>query len=290
MTSPTATSLPDVQSHGDQRAVAIDRVGISSLRWPLVVLDRQQRAQSTVATLAISVGLPHRSRGTHMSRFIEVLNEHRGELTMRTLPAIMVAIRERLEAETARMEISFPYFLDRCAPISGATAPMGYDCTFVSDSGPQGDDFVLGVRVPVTSLCPCSKAMSEHGAHNQRGTVAIEVRSERPVGADPAWIWIEELIEIAEASASAPVYPLLKRADERHVTMQAYDNPAFVEDIVRNVAVRLRADERVSWFRATVTNMESIHDHDAFAMVEWARHPETVAGSIGDGGLKLRMQ
>jgi GTP cyclohydrolase I len=206
-----------------------------------------------------------------MSRFIEVLNRRRGEVTVRTLPDILRDLRERLEAERARVVVEFPYFLERAAPVSGALSLMGYECSFEAEAGGAGEDFLLSVRVPVTSLCPCSKAISNYGAHNQRGYVTIGVRTARAGTGEPAFVWIEELVEVAEQSASAPVYPLLKREDERRVTMQAYDNPAFVEDIVRGAAVRLREDPRVAWFRVRAVNHESIHDHDAFAQVEWRR-------------------
>jgi GTP cyclohydrolase I len=263
--------MKDVQNLPDERRIAIDQVGVSELRYPIVVLDRERQTQQTVARITMSVSLPHHFKGTHMSRFIEVLNRHRGEVTVRTLPAMLAELRDRLQAESARIELTFPYFLERAAPASGARAFMDYDCTFVALVDGEEEDFVLGVRVPVTSLCPCSKAISDYGAHNQRGYVTVEVRSARPEGGTPAFIWIEELIDLAERSASAPVYPLLKRPDERHVTMQAYDNPAFVEDIVRNVAAELREDTRVAWFRVHVVNHESIHNHSAFARIEWSR-------------------
>jgi GTP cyclohydrolase I len=198
-----------------------------------------------------------------------VLNEHRGEITLRTLPTILKELKTRLEAESAHIEVVFPYFLERAAPASGARGLMDYDCSFVGEANGSTEDFVLGVKVPVTSLCPCSKAISDYGAHNQRGQIHIEVRSRRNEAGEPSLIWIEELVEMAERSASAPVYPLLKRADERHVTMQAYDNPVFVEDMVRNVATQLKADDRVKWFRVHAVNYESIHNHSAFARVEW---------------------
>jgi GTP cyclohydrolase I len=263
--------MEDVQSRRDQRNIAIDQVGVSGLRYPIVVLDREHGRQETVARLAMSVGLPHHFKGTHMSRFIEVLSEHRGEITMRTLPAILHDLCGRLDAEHAHVEVSFPYFLERIAPVSGARALMDYECTFVGKISQGTEDFVLGVTVPVTSLCPCSKEISDYGAHNQRGYVTIEVRTALGADQHPEIVWIEELVEVAEQSASAPVYALLKRPDERHVTMKAYENPAFVEDIVRNVAVRLQEDSRVNWFRVHVENHESIHNHNAFARVTWTR-------------------
>jgi GTP cyclohydrolase I len=258
--------LVDVQNSPDSRGTPIDQVGVCDLRYPITVLDRQQQTQQTVARLTMSVSLPQHFKGTHMSRFIEVLNRHRGEVTMRTLPEIIRDLRLRLHAEKAQVVVEFPYFLERAAPVSGARSLMDYECCFQAKSEGDEEDFVLSVRVPVTSLCPCSKEISEYGAHNQRGYLTLDVRTLRAPGPTQAFIWIEELVEVAERAASAPVYPLLK-----HVTMQAYDNPVFVEDMVRNVAVRLRADPRVAWFRAHALNHESIHNHGAFARIEWRR-------------------
>lgn len=266
-----AGTLPDVQNQIDERMVPIDQVGVTDLRFPITVLDRRQVSQRTVAMLTLSVSLPHHFKGTHMSRFLEVLNAHAEEFTMHTLPAILQELKTKLHAESAQMEMSFPYFLERTAPVSGARGLMDYECTFVGRLNCRDDDFAMTVRVPVASLCPCSKEISDYGAHNQRGSIAIEVRTTRGSDGHPAMIWIEELVEIAERSASAPVYPLLKRSDERYVTMQAYDNPVFVEDMARNVAVVLKADPRVERFRVRVVNQESIHNHNAFAVVEWGR-------------------
>lgn len=263
--------MEDVQNRRDLRQLPIDRVGVSDLRYPIVVLDREHQKQQTVARLSISVALPHDFKGTHMSRFIEVLNDHRGEITLRTLPAFLKDIKSRLVAESAHIEVSFPYFLERAAPVSGAKALMDYDCLFSAEMNGASEDFILGVRVPITSLCPCSKAISDYGAHNQRGYVDTRVRSVREPDGKLALIWIEEIVELVERSASAPVYPLLKRPDERYVTMQAYDKPMFVEDIVRDVAQSLQNDPRISWFRAHAKNDESIHNHSAFAQIEWTR-------------------
>jgi GTP cyclohydrolase I len=263
--------MEDVQGRRDEREVALDRVGVSGLRYPIVVLDRDHQKQHTVALLKMSVNLPHEFKGTHMSRFIEVLNEHRGEITMRTVPAVLRDLRKKLDAESAHIHLVFPYFLERRAPVSGASALMDYECSFDAAVNGGTDKFVFGVRVPVTSLCPCSKAISDYGAHNQRGYITIDVQTIRDPENNFALVWFEELIDIAEQSASAPVYPLLKRADERHVTMQAFDNPVFVEDMVRNVALVLRNDSRIAWFRIDALNQESIHNHSAFASVEWDR-------------------
>lgn len=277
--------MKDLQSSPDDREVPLDHVGVRDLRYPIVVLDEKAGTQQTVARLSMSVDLPHQFRGTHMSRFIEVLERHRGEITMRTLPDVLEDLRVRLKADNARIEVRFPYFVERHAPVSKAAALMDYEAWFIGHGTKARLEFVLGVSVPVTSLCPCSKAISDYGAHNQRGAVTIEVRSRREQNGSPSIVWIEELIQVAERAASSPVYSLLKRVDERHVTMQAYDNPRFVEDIARDVAVTLRADPRIVWYRVEVNNDESIHNHSAYASTEWSR-PDTdgeseLAGALG---------
>ncbi|KIG14947.1 GTP cyclohydrolase I [Enhygromyxa salina] len=265
--------MQDVQGLFDDREIALDRVGVAGLSHPIVVLDRATEKQRTIGTFTMSVSLPREQKGTHMSRFVEVLNEHHGEVTMRTVPAILRDLRDRLDAASARIEVEFPYFLERAAPVSGAKALMDYACAFIGEvsDAPTPNDFVLRVRVPVTSLCPCSKAISERGAHNQRGYITISVRTDHDDDGAPQLVWIEELIDVAERSASAPVYPLLKRPDEAYVTVQAYDNPVFVEDMVRNVARVLQDDRRIRWFRVHAENHESIHNHAAFAQVTWSR-------------------
>jgi GTP cyclohydrolase I len=265
------TALEDVQGRRDHRQIPLDRAGVRDLRYPIVVLDREHRKQATVAHIAMSVSLPHEFKGTHMSRFVEVLNLYRGEMTLRTLPALLQELRKRLDAESAQIHVTFPYFIERSAPASGATGLMDYECSFSGELRAGLQDFVLGVKVPVTSVCPCSKAISDYGAHNQRGQIDINVSSARVGTDEPPIIWIEEMVELAERSASAPVYPLLKRADERHVTMLAYDNPVFVEDMVRNVACELQGDHRVARFAVEAVNYESIHNHSAFAATSWER-------------------
>jgi GTP cyclohydrolase IB len=259
--------LADMQTTSDTRGIAIDQVGICDLAYPIVVLDKENQRQKVGAKISMAVNLPHHFKGTHMSRFLEVLAHHQGEMTMRTLPAILHDLKQRLDAESAHIEAEFTYFLQRTAPVSGLKAPMDYRCTFIGESNGKRDDFVLRVCVPVSTLCPCSKEISDYGAHNQRGYVTISIRT-APCP-DGTWeiVWIEELIDAAERSASTPIYPLLKRADERHVTMQAYDNPVFVEDIVRNVAGILHGDERITWFEVRAVNQESIHNHSAFALL-----------------------
>jgi GTP cyclohydrolase IB len=264
--APKTSALPDIQATPDTRGLDIDQVGVSDLRYPIQVLDQDGKPFPTVAKIAMSVHLPHHFKGTHMSRFLEVLSEHEGEVTMRTLPDILHDLKKRLDAEEAHIEVAFTYFVTKNAPVSGSPAKVGCDCIFKGTSSAKGDDFVLCVTVPVTTLCPCSKEISEYGAHNQRGYVTLEVRPKAKSG---GWelILIEDLIDVAERSGSAPVYALLKRTDERFVTMQAYDNPVFVEDVVRNAAAILRADSRVASFTVKAVNHESIHDHNAFATI-----------------------
>ena len=259
-------ALPDIQKTPDERGLEIDQVGVCDLSYPIWVKDRQNDVQQTSATLSMSVGLPHDFKGTHMSRFLQVLTEHEGEFTMNTLPEILHELKERLDAKTAHLEVSFPYYLTKTSPVSGLKAKTRYECTFIGESNGKKDDFLLKAEIPVATLCPCSKEISDYGAHNQRGNVTVTVRTNRK-GEEWDFLWIEELVEIAEESASAPLYPLLKREDERYVTMQAYDNPVFVEDLVRNVALKLKADERVAWFEVKAVNQESIHNHNAFAII-----------------------
>lgn len=262
-----ARILKDVQKSADKRGIYIDRVGVSDLRYPLTVLDRTNKAQNTVGTFSLSVDLPHHFKGTHMSRFLEVLNEHHGEMSLWTLPEMLLRLQKRLEAQRAHIEVEFTYFVRKAAPVTGAEALIDLQCTFIAEAFGADQDFLVKVRVPVTSLCPCSKEISEYGAHNQRGFLTFTVRTKRNRKGMWQFVWIEELLEIAERSASAPIYALLKRPDERHVTMQAYDNPVFVEDMVRNAAAHLKVDKRIAWFEVRADNQESIHNHTAFAVI-----------------------
>jgi conserved hypothetical protein TIGR00294 len=266
--------MKDVQNTPDTRGIPIDQVGITNLCYPISVMDQDGKLVPTVAHISMSVHLPHHFKGTHMSRFLEVLAKHQGEITTRSLPAILHDLKQRLNAESAHVEVTFPHFIEKAAPVSGAKAKVACDCAFTVSCNGAKDDVVLRVVVPVKTLCPCSKEISDYGAHNQRGHVTIEVKP-RMSKKGWAWIWIEELVEVAEKSASAPVYALLKRPDERHVTMQAYDNPVFVEDLVRNVAVLLKKDPRITAFTVQAVNQESIHAHDAFARVIWKRQRAT---------------
>lgn len=269
--APLKTELVDIQKTPDARGIDINQVGVCDLTYPIVVLDRDNQRQNATACISMSVNLPHHFKGTHMSRFLQVLAKHQGEVTLRTLPAILQELRQRLDAEAAHIEVEFTYFLLRTAPVSGLKAPMDYRCTFIGESNGKTDDFILRVAVPVSTLCPCSKMISDYGAHNQRGYVTMSVRMNRDGKGGWDMVWIEELIAVAEKSASAPIYPLLKRTDERFVTMQAYDNPVFVEDVVRNVAALLRDDPRIAWFEVRTVNHESIHNHSAFAVVTMDR-------------------
>jgi GTP cyclohydrolase I len=266
------STLPDHAAEADDRGLPIDRVGITDLRYPVQVLDRAQGMQATVALLGLYVGLPHHFKGTHMSRFVEILNEVRGELTFRTMPGILDAIRRRLEADDAWLEMDFPYFVTKKAPVSGAESLMEYRARFVGHRGPDGADYTLGVTVPVKSLCPCSKAVSDRGAHNQRSLVHIDVRA-------GDFVWLEDLIDAAEASASSPLYALLKRDDEKYVTEYAYDHPKFVEDLVRDTVLALLKLPDIRWLKVRAENHESIHNHSATAEIEWSADDAPTPGA-----------
>ena len=268
-------TLEDVQNRPDTRGIAIDAVGVNGLRYPISVLDQALAKQDTIAEISMSVALPADVKGTHLSRFLEILTEHCGELTQRTIPTVLTEMQRRLGTTDAQLTVAFPYFVPRSAPVTGATALMDYACRFRARLSPEGPEFALQVAVPVTSVCPCSKAISDYGAHNQRGLITIEVWPRLSDG-EFDLIWIEDLIAIAEASASSPVYPLLKRADERHVTMVGYDNPGFVEDMVREAARQLQGDARIAAFTVEAVNDESIHNHGAFARIH---HPAAVRHS-----------
>jgi GTP cyclohydrolase I len=255
------SDLKDTQSERDDRQLPIDRVGVRSLRFPLRIRDRDSALQHTVATVSLAVDLPHHYKGTHMSRFVEVLHAHGSELTVDTIAGMPMELIKKLHADKAHVEFRFPYFRAKKAPVSGAEGLLDYGVVFEVNADKDSSDFVLTVEVPVTTLCPCSKAISARGAHNQRGIVTLAVRFSEPV-------WIEDLIELVEASASAQLYSLLKRPDEKFVTEAAYDNPVFVEDLVRNVAQKVKSHPRITWFRVEAENFESIHNHNAWAMIE----------------------
>ncbi|MFA5515495.1 MAG: GTP cyclohydrolase FolE2 [Desulfuromonadales bacterium] len=255
--------MPDMQRECDTRNIAIDKVGVKDIHYPIIVMDKNKVRQHTVARINMYVDLPHQFKGTHMSRFIEILNQYRGEITVRNMGKILQEMKDRLEASCAHMELGFPYFIEKEAPVTRARGLMEYQCRICGTLSEE-KDFVLGVTVPVTSLCPCSREISDRGAHNQRSAITVEVRMDR-------FIWIEDLIACIEACGSAPVYSLLKREDEKAVTEQAYDHPMFVEDIVRAVTEKLLGMPEISWFRVECENFESIHKHSAYALVETAR-------------------
>src|SRR5689334_20019132 len=257
-------TLADVQGRPDDRHLPIGEVGIRGLRYPATVWDREHGSQSTVAEISMSVHLRDDVKGAHLSRFVEILEDSGATLSPRAVPLILDQLRQRLTSQRAGFRADFPYFMRKSAPVTGATAPMEYQGHLSGRSDGQETLTTVGVRVPVTSVCPCSKAISDYGAHNQRGYITLRVRPrDEPSG--PIMVWLEDLIEIAEASASSPVFPLLKRPDERFVTMQAYDHPVFVEDMVRAAASALGDDDRVAWFNIEAVNDESIHNHAAFA-------------------------
>lgn len=251
----------DVQNQLDDRNIPIDKVGVKNIRYPITVLDRANGTQQTVASINMYVNLPHQYKGTHMSRFIELLSEYSNNINLRNLPDILEEMKKRLDAHSAHIEVEFPYFLNKSAPVSGAQGLMEYSVWFRGSLNGQGMDLVVEVGVPVTTLCPCSKEISDAGAHNQRGMVRLAVRFKR-------FIWIEDLIRLVENSASAEVFSLLKREDEKQVTEHAYDNPMFVEDVVREVALKLQDDPNITWFAVDSENFESIHNHSAYAYIQ----------------------
>jgi GTP cyclohydrolase IB len=263
LTPASDAMLHDTQSSRDDRRLRINKVGVKGLRHPIEVKDKAHQRQNTVATIALSVDLPQEFKGTHMSRFVEVLNAHGRLVHVENVPDILAALQKKLHADSAHLEMEFPFFLEKKAPVTEAVGLMDYVVRF--DAARHGGEYSLRmtVVVPVTTLCPCSKAISARGAHNQRGYVTLATESSET-------IWIEEAVALVEASASCGLYSLLKRPDEKFVTEAAYDNPVFVEDLVRNVAQRCNADSRITWYRVEAENMESIHNHAAYAMIEKA--------------------
>ncbi len=261
MNSPENVAIPDVQSSEDTRRLAIDKVGIKAIRHPVRVADKDSGVQHTIATFNMYVGLPHNFKGTHMSRFVEILNAHEREISVESFESMLREMVERLEAESGHIEMVFPYFIDKAAPVSGVRSLMDYEVTFTGEINEGRYSLVMKVVIPVTSLCPCSKGISDYGAHNQRSHVTISARTNTHV-------WIEDLVRVAEEQASCELYGLLKRPDEKYVTERAYDNPKFVEDIVRDVATVLNADARIDAYVVESENFESIHNHSAYALIE----------------------
>lgn len=251
----------DIQNEKDTRNIDIQKVGVKGIKYPIIVLDRVHGTQPVNATISMYVNLPHHFKGTHMSRFIEILNEFRGQINIRTFHTILAKMREKLHAESAQMEISFPYFIEKTAPVSRAKSLMEYTCLLCGTNKGEKSDFTVGVVVPVTTVCPCSKEISTSGAHNQRSIVTVTVRFRK-------FFWIEDLITLVEESASGQLYSLLKRVDEKYVTEKGYENPMFAEDVVRSVAGKLNEDPNFTWYSVESENFESIHNHSAYAYVE----------------------
>lgn len=260
MNSPSLT-IPDVQSSADTRHIAINKVGIKSIRHPIRVRDKSAGVQHTIAMFNMYVGLPHNFKGTHMSRFVEILNSHEREISVENFPTMLRDMLVKLEAETGHIEMNFPYFINKMAPVSGVQSLMDYDVTFIGDIDHDQINTSVRIVVPVTSLCPCSKKIAERGAHNQRSHVTVTARTN-------GFVWIEELVELVEQEASCELFGLLKRPDEKYVTERAYDNPKFVEDMVRDVAARLNAEPRIDAYVVESENFESIHNHSAYALIE----------------------
>ena len=252
--------IADVQNKPDMRHIAIDKVGIKDIRHPVLVKDRSQGVQHTIANFNMYVELPHNFKGTHMSRFVEILNAHDMEISVESFKDMLTEMSKRLEAQVGHIEMSFPYFINKSAPVSGVKSLMDYQVSFLGEIKEGRDRLTIKVVVPVTSLCPCSKEISKYGAHNQRSHVTIAVRTN-------TFVWIEDIIDLVEKQASCELYGLLKRPDEKHVTERAYENPKFVEDMVRDVAAQLNADDRIDAYVVESENFESIHNHSAYAMI-----------------------
>ena len=262
--------IADVQNSADTRRIPINKVGIKDIRHPVRVKDRTGGEQHTIAHFNMYVNLPHNFKGTHMSRFVEILNHHEREISVESFKDMLAEMTELLEAESGHIEMSFPYFINKAAPVSKVESLMDYNVTLIGERNSDDTFTNIKVVVPVTSLCPCSKKISEYGAHNQRSHVTISARTR-------GFVWIEELIEIVEQEASCELYGLLKRPDEKYVTERAYDNPKFVEDMVRDIAVRLNKDERILAYVVESENFESIHNHSAYALIE---HDKAAAKTV----------
>jgi len=254
-------TIEDVQSREDTRRIPINKVGIKDIRHPVRIQDRSGNDQHTVANFNMYVNLPHNFKGTHMSRFVEILNRHEREISVKTFKDMLKEMVQLLEAEAGHVEMAFPYFVNKAAPVSGVQSLMDYDVTFIGEISNGEPVLTLKVVVPVTSLCPCSKKISDRGAHNQRSHVTVAARLR-------GFMWIEDIIDLVEKQASCELYGLLKRPDEKYVTERAYDNPKFVEDMVRDVAVQLNREDRIEAYVVESENFESIHNHSAYALIE----------------------
>ena len=256
--------MVDVQNKADERKIDIEKVGVKNLRYPIVVLDKKNHTQKTVGTINMYAHLGDHLKGTHMSRFIDVFNQYYVDITMNNFLDMLVKIRENLHARKAFAEVSFPYFIEKVAPVSGEKSIMGYTCQYMGEVGHNVKKFYVGIEVPISTVCPCSLDISDRGAHNQRGTVAVKLFFEK-------FFWIEDIIALIEHSASSELFTLLKREDEKYITEHAFDHPRFVEDLVREVTQKLEQDGRFPWFSVEAENFESIHNHNAYAYVERGR-------------------
>ena len=253
--------MKDIQSQPDYRQIPIDKVGIKNLRYPITVRDRRDGFQHTIAAINMFVDLPHDNKGTHMSRFVELLHLLRPDVSLEKFSVILENMKKHLNAASAHLEMTFPYFIEKAAPVSTSAGLMDYTCSIRGSSDPNGKvDLVSEVVVPISSVCPCSMEISDNGAHNQRGEVKLATRFKK-------FIWMEDMIELVESSASCDVFSVLKRVDEKSVTEKAFANPKFVEDIVRDVAKQLNADDNITWFSVSAENFESIHNHSAYASI-----------------------
>lgn len=261
MNQPATQDIPDVQGSADARQIAINKVGIKDIRHPIIVKDRSDGQQHTIATFSMFVYLPHHFKGTHMSRFVKILNDHEKEISVKSFKDMLREMSELLEADSGYIEMQFPYFVNKKAPISGVESLLDYDVSLIGEINNGETQTRIKVLVPVTSLCPCSKSISDYGAHNQRSHVTVDVKTQ-------GFVWIEEIIDLVEKQASCELYGLLKRPDEKYVTERAYDNPKFVEDMVRDVAGQLNADDRIRSYTLESENFESIHNHSAYALIE----------------------
>jgi GTP cyclohydrolase I len=261
-------TMRDVQNERDYRNMPINKVGIKNLRYPITVLDRGRGHQHTVASINMYVDLPHECKGTHMSRFVEMLHLFRPKLSLKTFSDILGQMKHHLNAASAHIEVTFPYFIEKIAPVSKSPGLMDYTCRFVGSINSDSKvDLVSEIIVPISSVCPCSKEISEDGAHNQRGKVCLRTRFKK-------FIWIEDMVELVERAASCDIYSVLKRSDEKFITEKGYANPKFVEDIVRDIALELQADSNITWFDVGVENYESIHNHNAYAFITSGDRPK----------------
>ncbi len=271
-TATVTNTIADVQSSADTRHIAIDKVGIKDIRHPVRVKDRSEGEQHTIANFNMYVNLPHNFKGTHMSRFVEILNLHEREISVESFKEMLGEMTERLEAQAGHIEMTFPYFINKTAPVSGVQSLLDYEVSFIGEISDRQPSMRIKVIVPVTSLCPCSKKISDRGAHNQRSHVTVTATTS-------GFVWIEELIEMIESQASSELYGLLKRPDEKYVTERAYDNPKFVEDMVRDIAAKLNNDDRITAYVVESENFESIHNHSAYALIERDKEKDPVSDS-----------